>query len=237
MSLKADDQILVEDSIFKNNSSMGYGGALWLERSAFLLVNNVFVGNTSTVDGGAIGVNEGPGIFLNCDFVQNHSDEFGGAIWTANIAEKVFSNCIFWENTASSAAYSHIMGGSDDSTIRFSLMGGSGAPATWINVDAIDGGDNIDGDPLFVDGSDGGDGWDLNLTGSSPALEEGDNVVFTEAGLESHLSVDFNEDADYDDGIDLNLDGDTSDTISDFYDISGNARLNSVSVDIGAYEY
>jgi hypothetical protein len=58
-----------------------------------------------------------------------------------------------------------------DPVISYSLIEGSGGSGSWDTGLGIDGGGNIDDDPLFAGGG------DLRLTAGSPAIDAGDNAA------------------------------------------------------------
>jgi len=208
---------------FSGNSA-NFGGAM--QNTGFgngasnpSLINVAFSGN-SAYHGGAMYNDGGNGgdsnpSLINVTFSGNSADN-GGAMYsngTNGASSPSLGNAILWGNTASSG--SQLYNDSATPVITASLVeGGLTAPGV-VNVyggSVIDGGGNIDDDPLFVRNPDPGDGnWatpddndygDLRLRFGSPAINQGDNSFVA--------------------GVDT--------------DLAGNERIQAGTVDLGAYE-
>ena len=93
-------RLTVHDSRFSNNSATnhGYGGAVSGD-GAMAFANCSFRENSASWAGGAIS-----GLQLelsNCEFIDNSAEEWGGAV---NTAAGIFDNCTFTRNTSSEYA-------------------------------------------------------------------------------------------------------------------------------------
>ncbi len=92
--------------------------------------------------------------------------------------------------------------------ISNSIVGGSGGSgAAWDDYFGLDGGNNLDEDPLFYDPSTG----DFSLQACSPAIGLGDNSFYESGGLPDLTGVKT--------------------------DLAGYRRINQGTVDAGAYEF
>ena len=149
----------------------------------------------------------------DCTFSGNVSVSGGGM---SNFdSSPTVTNCILWGDSPNEIFNDDIVEASTP-TISFSdVQGGLGAGT-------IDGGGNIDLDPMFVD-ADGDDDVvgteddDLRLQSGSPCINAGDT------------------DALPPDAADLDNDGDTAEPTP--LDLDGHARVLCDVVDMGAYEF
>ena len=176
------------DVTFSGNSATSWGGGMYNGYSSSPMLTNVtFSGNSANYSGGGMynwGGLSKPNV--RNGILWNNQDLSGTGTITANVYNE-------WESTI---------------TLIHSLVQGSGGSAIW-NIDPsyVDGGGNIDSDPLFVEpvypaGAPTTIG-DLHLGADSPAIDAGDNQYVT--------------------GIPTDLDGDP--------------RISGGTVDMGAYEY
>jgi hypothetical protein len=170
---------------FNNNSSDGNGGAIYtIQFSSPVITNSLFSGNYAVGNGGAMLNASAPSI-TNTTFVNNRAAS-GGAM--RNNGVQVFlTNSIVYGNTSGLASDA---GGS--AVLAYSLVQGVAAYAS-----------NIDGstNPMFVNLQEG----DYRLQACSPAIDAGNN-----AGIPIGFTT----------------------------DLDGNPRIyNSGLVDIGAYEF
>ncbi|MFB2120912.1 MBG domain-containing protein [Parapedobacter sp. 2B3] len=141
----------------------------------------------------------------------------GGAIYVEQTST-LLNNVVIWENevegdpTDPSASISvSTLGG--DVTVANSLVAHSGGSANWNQATGIlDGGNNIDTDPVFMSTTPGGGGY-LQLSACSPAIGAGNNQLYIDAG------------------------GD----LANDRDMGGNLRVYDFAgdgvIDMGAYEY
>jgi hypothetical protein len=194
----------VDHCVFRNNVADYIGGGIYAYNGAKLTVqNSVFSGNVADF-GGAFGAYTGSGThtFANCLMVDNQATSSGGAavlVWSGHAStwtnctvvrntpggaaaafyfytdNHTFTNTILWDNASTLSA----SGGTR--TFTNCLVQGSGGSASWNSTIGINGGGNLDSDPLFlatgdVDGADGrwmtaDDGY--RLRGGSPAANSG----------------------------------------------------------------
>ncbi|MCA9974669.1 MAG: hypothetical protein KC413_02930, partial [Anaerolineales bacterium] len=205
---------------FINNYSAKDGGGMAhdCDRSTChpVFVNVIFSGNSARRGGGGYFItfgNDGP-VFVNTTFSNNAASEQGGGIVLVDIEKPYFENVIFWGNIAPVGSQIQNNNFYDDWTPTFtnSIVQGSGGSDNWNGSLGIDGGNNLDQDPLFADAGN----HILTLQPNSPAINTGTNAA---------LPADI---------VDLDEDGDISEPIP--IDIAGNVRIFDGTVDIGAYE-
>ena len=183
-----------------NTSSVSFGGGLYLNASASQVTNCVFINNTANTMGGAIRIAaSSTAAITNCTFTGNNAPT-GSAIEVSSSSTPVIKNCIFWGNLGASAPLVNSVPTPGNPTVANCIVQGG-----------YTGAGNSSGDPLFANPSDP-DGADnifgtsddgLTLTGSSPALNAGDNN-----GVPAGITT----------------------------DIAGAERIQSGTVDMGAYE-
>ncbi|MFT5234180.1 MAG: putative outer membrane repeat protein, partial [Candidatus Krumholzibacteriia bacterium] len=109
---------------------------------------------------------------INATFAQNTASQ-GGAIHVGNLLSATsFTNSILWDNTG---VASQEIFYAQTPTINFdhSLIAGSGGSTSWVSAIGVDGGNNLDDDPLFVDMLTG----NLRLGLGSPAIDAGDSTA------------------------------------------------------------
>jgi predicted outer membrane repeat protein len=187
------------------------------------LTNVVFSGNTAEWDGGALYIYASNGQnnpkMINVTFSGNSSENDGGAIYnngTLGIVSTKIQNCILWNNKDSSGIgtiNANLSNNTAAVTLTHSLLQGSFPMGSWIGGSFINGGGNIDGNPLFLGPIDPNSAptsnGNLRLQSSSPAIDKGNNAYI--AGFITDL-----------DGQPRIVDGDKDGT---------------PTVDMGAYEY
>ncbi len=162
--------VFVIDAVFENNQG-GYGGGLSNRLAPVVVSNAVFFGNTATTDGGGIESVSGTEMTLtNVSFYDNIALRYGGAINNLN-TNPTLTNTILWGNTAGTSG-DEIYNLSGTPDISYSIVQGSGGSgAGWDPSLGIDGGHNLDSDPMFANLSAG----DLRLLTGSPAIDSGSN--------------------------------------------------------------
>ncbi|MFH2051598.1 MAG: FG-GAP-like repeat-containing protein [bacterium] len=163
----------VANCIFRNNWASYSGGAVACGASGFpSLVNTIVTGNEASGTGGGIAVLPGGRIaLLNCSLSRNTAMLGGGCVFNANFS--TLTNTIIQGNTVSISSPEILNTGQ---TVEYShcLIGGcGGSGAGWDTVLGIDGGGNLDADPLFAEP----DAGDLHLTLGSPCLDAGKDQV------------------------------------------------------------
>jgi predicted outer membrane repeat protein len=182
---------------FHNNTAFGSGGGMYNDASSPDLLNVVFSDNvashgggmynflnshpvitnalfkdnsTTTGNGGAIhGVLSDPTI-TNATFEGNTSPAGSGGALYHSSSNPSLVNTIVWGNVAPIGSQIHNVSGAP--WISFSLVEGSGGSGPgWDPSIGIDGGGNVDADPLFVDAP----GGNLRLATGSPAIDTGNS--------------------------------------------------------------
>jgi predicted outer membrane repeat protein len=173
-----DCEATLLDCEFRYNTAEDDGGAIstGTQVEPLRIVNGLFWRNYTTLGGssgslgGAIHIGGfGPAdqTLTNCTFAENEAGE-GGAIYVSHNAGLRVINSILWGNYAE---YSLPEIRALDTTFSHCLVagcGGSGAP--WDPAFGIDGGGNVDADPVYelmVLGN-------LRLTPGSPSIDAGD---------------------------------------------------------------
>ena len=185
----------------------GWGGAVLHRVDGGVLtvnyINCVFAGNMAENDGGAAAsfsrqLSDPAGFtpkltanFTSCTFANNSANDEGGAILFDEVfeapTEGLVENSILWNNTATTG--NEIFISDALVTVTSSLIEGSGGSGGGWDISlGIDGGNNLDDNPDFVDitnplGGDMTPGTNddgLKLQNTSPALNMGDNAA---AGL------------------------------------------------------
>jgi predicted outer membrane repeat protein len=222
---QADVQIANCD--FDGNSAE-YGGGLWNRGGDPDLINCVFSGNSAEFGGGIHSTSWGSPSVFNSTFAANIAVNGSTLACESDQQDRpstvALTNCILWDD-------SNGIWKNDSSTITITSSDAQGG----ISVDAIDGGANIDADPMFLrDPDDGGDGWgddpktpdideaanddygDLRLRAASPCVDAGDATLLPS------------------DAADLDADEDVDEVTP--FDFAGHARVLGENVDIGAYE-
>jgi len=226
---------LLIDCSFIGNEAEASGGAMYNNASHPHLINcyfedNFTSGNVSENGGAAVHNFASMPVFINTIFLDNHADlGNGGCIYNRAGSGSYFYNCTFHGNTARSGAshgqavynlqsnpyfYNNIIWntkGGDTSPI----YNDSSIPTEGSNL-IYSGTGPAPADDIFVS-TDPVDATDLMLKISSAAIG---------AGTASDLPAD-----DFDIDDDLN----TAENIP--YDFGGNAREQSTSVDLGAWEF
>ena len=144
------DTVLVENNYFLDNESSN-GGAFVTTNIPVTLQNNVFGHNHASQRGGAIYLNKDSNFnivhlaaLINNSFYGNIANSQGGAIFSSN-AKPIILNSIFW---ADSAVMGKEIYGFTSETIE---MAYSNIDSNFVFGNFLDGGGNINQDPLFED--------------------------------------------------------------------------------------
>ena len=161
---------LLTNVVFSGNSAYN-GGGMFSYTSSPLLRNVLFKGNTAT-NGGGIYSYEGAPVLFNTTFSGNSAFDAGGAY--QNGGSLTIHNSILWGDTATVTP--EIKADSGTITVEYSNISGCGGSSAWNSACGVDGGGNIDIDPLYRDFS----GGDMRLQDSSPAIDAGNNAAVPE---------------------------------------------------------
>jgi hypothetical protein len=145
-------KILVENNYFIHNESR-WGGAFSNINSPVIIQNNVFSGNIAIFDGGAIYLRKNGAMnvdhqatLINNSFSENFGHQ-GGAIFSQN-AKPLVLNSIFWNDSTNSLSGKEIYILSPTDTLEIAF---SNIDTALIRGNKLDGGGNINEDPLFED--------------------------------------------------------------------------------------
>jgi predicted outer membrane repeat protein len=180
-----------------------------------LLVNAIFSGNAAHKGGGAI-YNEGSHPTLTNVAFDANSAASGGGIYNEESKPRI-QNSILWDNRASAGPQILNTSTSTPTLTYCDVRDSGGSGAGWDAALGVDGGGNLDADPLFVApvlpvvaaGAGGGEVpqtavWDLRLRAGSPAIDAGDNDLLPPGVIT---------------------------------DLTGRPRIVNGRVDLGAYEF
>jgi predicted outer membrane repeat protein len=167
---------------FSGNTA-GAGGGMYNYSSSPTLTNVTFSGNTATYDGGGMYNYGSSPTLTDVTFSGNSATNHGGGMYNDygfwyTPSSPTLGNCILWGNVAPSGAQLYNAASYPDlPDIAFSDIQGSGGSGAWgpYRFLGLDGGGNIDADPLFVDA----DAGDLHLRLESPAVDRGNNDYVT----------------------------------------------------------
>jgi hypothetical protein len=178
-----------------------YGGGMCNDGSNPTVTNCTFTGNSAMYGGGMYNHLSTSPIVTNCIFVRNLADDRGGGMYNYYSSYTTVTGCIFTENWAlggggmfnrdtptitssifwgNNASDSNEIGNSSNyPIISYCDIEGSLVGGTWDANLGIDGGGNIDVDPLFINpaGADniaGTDDDNLRLLPGSPCIDAGD---------------------------------------------------------------
>ncbi|MFN7115271.1 MAG: right-handed parallel beta-helix repeat-containing protein [Saprospiraceae bacterium] len=207
----------IANCTFSGNNSASDGGGMFNDRSSPSVSNCTFSGNSASSGGGMYNFfNSSPSV-TNCTFSGNSAILGGGM--SNDRSSPSLTNTIIWNNRddrGTGTASASIFNASSTPTIAYSLIqssGGSGAG--WQTSLGTDGGNNKEGDPLFVTPVDPTTApttaGNLRLQPTSPAINMGNNAVVTVPPF-------------------------LADGEGDPIDLDGNKRIVANTVDMGAYE-
>ena len=185
--------LVVQNSIIYNNTGVYRGGGFYADASTFFVNNCLVYNNKVTAPnsaGGGMFNNFSSPRLNNCTFAKNTAVFQGDGIINNAWSYPDINNCIFGENgdeivNSSSSPNSALATSTVTNcivTIKNTLIkdsGGSGAG--WNEFYGIDGGNNIENNPLFQNFN----GNDFRLTATSPAKDNGDAAL-----LPSGISLD-----------------------------------------------
>ena len=190
---------LTHVTINGNNAIVGGGGICNYAGSSPVLTNVII---TKNYGGGMYNYGSSP-VLTNVTIANNTATTGGGGICNNAACSAAVRNSIIWGNTTTNGGNNVQNNGTSSSTFTHSLVEGSGSG--WANF-GINGGNNIDADPLFVNAS--LENYQIKV--ASPALNKGDTLLYkTVRNIADFV-------------------GET--------DLAGNPRLFSINIDMGAYE-
>lgn len=186
------------NTIIQGNSAPkgGGGGMLNFYRSQPVIINTLIADNTAYVGGGVFNSTSGSFVTLiNVTLVANQGDSLNGGMYSDSASKIKVYNSIIWNNTAGVNDLGNVYTTST-STIEFAY--------SVIQGD-YQGDHVLHTSPLFVNGRND----NYSLSPCSPAINAGNNPLYTNAGG------------------DLQKD----------QDLNNNPRLVGKTIDMGAYEF
>jgi len=177
---------------FRGNKVVAAGGGMYNQHSSPRVANCAFIGNTADSGGGILSIGASDPTVSNSTFGGNTALNGGGVYHAAGSNHSLtMTGCVLWGNAPDEIEFRPF-----GLYMLFNDMKG-GLPA-----DAVDGGGNINLDPMFVRPPDPGpDGnWDgvdddygdLRLQAGSPCIDAGDPGFVAQPGetdLEGHARV------------------------------------------------
>ena len=185
---------------FIGNNAPAWGGGYYQLFGTTNFVNCLFSGNRGA-NGGALFV-RGTSTIINCTFSGNRANNAtgGGALYLFNGANVQIGNSIFWNNQSGSnigtqeAFYTMDSGSPTFFGAQDCIIEGSGGSGTWNAGFGVDGGGNIDADPLFANqispASAPTTGGNYRPQLGSPAHDNGDDLLNSTANdLDGHNRI------------------------------------------------
>lgn len=177
--------MIVMSSQFTGNSAADAAGVIYNRKGGVIASHCVFNGNSAQEFGGVMCLVEGRVMLINGTFHGN-SARYGGAVAASPSLpyerDITLANCILWGDFSTQwEGYDELYNG--PFTVCYSDIAGCGGSGSgWNTSFGVDGGGNIDADPLFVD-ADGADNMpvtdddNLRLSFPSPCIDAGDNAA------------------------------------------------------------
>ncbi|MGV6852908.1 MAG: beta strand repeat-containing protein [bacterium] len=171
------------------NSSSEFTGVIRANNGTLNLDNVLFQGNSVGDTGGAMMLQGSlVGLFNNVTITGNRADVLnGGGIKSTISGSLEINNSILWNNQdrngvgTTSASIDHT--GTGTVTIKSSILQGSGGSSAWTPSLLVNGGGNLDIDPLFIANTDPSTAPTLSgnarLQSTSTAVDAGDNSFVT----------------------------------------------------------
>ena len=183
--------------IFSGNAAGKNGGGMYNSGSGITISSplgipsNNLIWLDQTIPNNDIQSSTSSPKLTNVTFCGNSAGDYGGAMFNSGdggSSHPELNNTILWNNRDSSGtgtvSATILLTGSASTTLTHSLVEGAGdSGINWIGGDYIDGGGNIDEDPLFVEPISPTDAptrtGNLRLQPNSPAIDAGDNELTT----------------------------------------------------------
>jgi predicted outer membrane repeat protein len=179
------------NSTVSGNQALDGGGMYNNTTGTAILTNVNTLGNQAGTNGGGV-FSRGAFTLTNSTISGNQALSSGGGAHLSN-SSALLQNAILWNNQDSSGTgtlTSTISTANATPNVRYSDLQGCGGSDAWDAACGIDGGDNIDADPLFLVPVDPAsaptmDG-DLHVQGSSPVIDAGDDGVCPSTDLDGY---------------------------------------------------
>jgi hypothetical protein len=158
-------RINVVNTIISDNTARFEGGGLYhYSADAGSSMHNVLItGNNAGPMGGGLYINS-PLSLTNVTIAGNSTSSFARQVYIGATSE--FKNCIVWGSGGTS-----IFRGNGSPTYANCILEGTGGSTAWNTNYSVDGGNNKNSDPLFVNPGT----RDYRLQFCSPAINAGDN--------------------------------------------------------------
>ncbi len=181
-----------------NQASRSGGGMLGYSDAVIDIVNCLFIENGCGIDGGGLSISSGTGgAITNCDFIGNEAglereNGMGGGLYTGSDTQPEVINCIFWENDSDIGQQIYPQNAGVVTINNCCIQDGIDPDDNWIQ-DELNAEDNIEDDPVLVEGREpewGLDGFFLDEespcidAGSGWADELGMDTLTTQANFE-----------------------------------------------------
>jgi len=168
--INQDGRPTLRNLFFLDNAAAN-GGAIFNGTNADGIITNVLCMGNSATSGGAISnLSDSDPILTNVTLIDNSATIGGGGI-SNSYSSPTIVNCLLWLNTASIGSQIRSPGPASP-VISYSYVEGSGGSGAGWDVEiGIDGGNNVDGDPVWMLVAD--DDW--RMTNLSPMFNSGDN--------------------------------------------------------------
>jgi hypothetical protein len=215
----------VTNCIFSENTATGPGGGIanvtGVGQETVTVTNCLYVLNDANRGGGMFNYESQDATLTinvtNCTFSQNDAN-YGGGIYNQAYNETfspLLTNCIFWGNDApddaNDGAEIYNYDDAADPNFRFCDIEGAINGTKCGGYDSVDGGNNINCDPCFVDPNDpnGNDNVlgtcddGLSLSYSSCCMDVGDNSAISESTALCGADRIMDGDADCNDIVDM----------------------------------
>ena len=150
------------------NNSAARGGGMSVSGGHAMMFNIAFLGNFAAYGGGLYTHDGGRETLVNASFTANSVQTSAAAIYNTGSNPEVI-NTIIWADSGITEVFNSI----GAVTFRYSDVQGSGGSANWISSFGIDGGNNLDVNPLFISSAN----RNAHLGLGSPVIDVGDASV------------------------------------------------------------
>jgi predicted outer membrane repeat protein len=219
---------IIRNNMILNNTGSG-GPGLYAYRSDPLVINNYFNFNRSSANGGAINLDSASPVFIN-NLITNNLAVNGGAVYFAALSNPQFTNNTIANNSSTNGGALYFGNSSNPAFTNCVIWGNTASWGTQVYLA------NDLSDPNFINcfmqhGT-------LNFYGTGSGMNYNGTYV-------NNIEVDpqFRGGGDHPFSLNFTSPGNNRGTpdVSGLnlppYDISGNPRIDSDTVDIGCYEY